>query len=318
MKKKGKEIQISRGESGVSLQEFWQLLFNKQITLKEAGIEPKLFTFWRREGLIDFVPEGKWARLNYIQVIWLKILLSLREFGYPLTKLKIIHEHFFMRSYKDNVAKRKLQSTEKELAAKVGIGQATEQEEERLEQIRGTLRDPRLLHILSADITYFSELLIECLHHGTETGILIFDDGSVAEYVNEKYYYIDEKGNYHEFNHKLEFHPPYIYVPLAYYIIQFLSDDRLYKYIPQLNLLSEDELRVLREMRNHNVREITIEINKGNITRIESTTGGIIPQDKVKEVCKLLGLKNYERITLETRDEKTVSFKKTRKYIKAH
>ena len=79
--------------------------------------------------------------------------------------------------------------------------------------------------------------------------------------------------------------------------------------LPQI--LDETEIYVLNLLQDKNIKEMTIELTSGKIEKIEVTETGLIADAKVKEIKRILGLQNYERITISTRDEKTLSFKKT-------
>src|SRR5579862_2887474 len=304
------------GQGKYSIPEFEDLLFKRNISVEEAGIDPTIFAFWRRQGLIDFVAERKWARLSYVQVIWLKVLLTLRDFGVSVAKLKSIHKHFFVLAYKNQLAKRIFEDIKTDLTRKKDEGTINSIENSKLEEILMVLRDRKLLYVYSREITYFSELVRVCLQSGAETGILVFVDGSVAEYFAGRYRYLDENGEYWPLLEKLPFHPPYIFLPIAYFLDEFLSDEALSKYIPELNILTEDEQLVLREMRDKNVSEISITFENGKPKRFDFTRSGTINDKDAAEIREILRIKNYERITLDTRNEKSLSFKRTRKHVR--
>jgi len=101
---------------------------------------------------------------------------------------------------------------------------------------------------------------------------------------------------------------------LTYFLNEFIENDVLETLLmPQL--LNDDEKKVLREMRRKNIKEIVIYNNDQPVRRIESSKTGVLTKKEAEDVKKILGLTNYERITIETMDEKSLSFKKTRKYI---
>ena len=53
----------------------------------------------------------------------------------------------------------------------------------------------------------------------------------------------------------------------------------------------------------------------GKIVRVDTGSDSVITGDKAKEIKRILGLRNYEEITLSTRDENNISFKKRIKKI---
>ena len=84
-------------------------------------------------------------------------------------------------------------------------------------------------------------------------------------------------------------------------------------FVPQI--LNTNERKVLKEMKNRNVKEILIAMKEGKPMRIQSTKEGLISGKQADKVRKILGLKNYQQITIDTRDEITFTFKKTDKKI---
>jgi hypothetical protein len=301
----------------VEIQQFQRELFVRQFSLSQAGISPGVFAFWRKNGLIDFVEDNKWARLNFLQITWVKLLISLRGFGLSLEKLKKVHEHFFVRAYKDQFAKQYYKQTADQINQDIKKGIATKADKDRLQEIQESLKHDSLMHIHNRDLNYFSNLLNGFLNNRKETGILIYENASIDEYSNDFYYVLNEETNQYEvFKDKPDFLPPYIYVSLPFFILEFLDNETIIEYMPAMNILTEDELQLIGEMRKKNVREIRIQLNNGKLKRIETDIAGNLPKEQADDIKRAIGLKNYQRITVEMRDEKTITFVKTKKIIK--
>lgn len=76
MKKiKLKEIQKNDLE-GVALR---GSLLEKNIKIRDTGFKSKSFHYWKMNGLISFVSDGKWAEISFIEYLWLKVLESMRD-----------------------------------------------------------------------------------------------------------------------------------------------------------------------------------------------------------------------------------------------
>ena len=93
------------------------------------------------------------------------------------------------------------------------------------------------------------------------------------------------------------------------------ENEQLSQFISPLELLNENEQKVLREMRNKNVKEISIQLDGGKVRKIESTKNGTITGEQAKEIRKILGLGNYEEIRIATMDESSLAFKKIKKKV---
>lgn len=307
MAKAVKSIDPAAKSRLLSLEEFEKLKFDHIIKLSDAGVDQKLIAYWRREGLLDFFQKGKWARLSFMQVLWLRVLNTLRDLGCPLSTLKKMHEYFLKRAYFDDVPRLNFLSLKEKLERKQKDKTITEKEIEDLKLINTFLMDKGLMYGLKLDINYFSNLISEFLRFRTETGILIYPNGVIAEYSDGTYFTNEPE--------KLDPSAPHIYLPLKHYMVDFIEDEQLSQFISPLELLNEYEQKVLREMRNKNVREISIQLDGGKIRKIESTKNGTITGSQAKEIRKILGLGNYEEIKISTMDESSLAFKKTKKKI---
>lgn len=64
---------------------------------KTTSQSPRVLNNWEKEGLIDKIntEEGKFRSYNKIQAIWLDIVTTLRDFGFPLEKIKNVKEILF-------------------------------------------------------------------------------------------------------------------------------------------------------------------------------------------------------------------------------
>jgi hypothetical protein len=56
-----------------------------------------------------------------------------------------------------------------------------------------------------------------------------------------------------------------------------------------------------------------IKKKQGEIVKMESSTDGIFSDNDAVKIRELLGIGNYEQITISTRDEKTLTFNKVKK-----
>lgn len=294
-----------------SLTEFRELMFEKIVPIRELFDKKgnplfKVIAYWRRHNLLPFVPEGKWMDISFAQLIWLRILDDLREITFPLSKMQIVCDYFFKDAYFDDLPKKNLLFNKEQVKKKIAARTQTDEDEEFLLQIEEILKQPKALHILKFDVNYLSNFIAASISQDKEAVIYIFFDGRVREFIGDNY--MSHKKNDID---RLE---PHICLSITNYLREFISDDELSRlFMPQI--LNDEEQKVLLEMRNKNIKQITIILNKETPPRIESTTTGIMTEKQTKAIKEILGLKNYEQIILDTKDEKTLSFKRTRKKI---
>lgn len=58
----------------------------------ETKQSSRVLNNWEKEGIISNEGEGKWKKYNRINAVWLSIVTQLREFGFPIEKIKIVKE----------------------------------------------------------------------------------------------------------------------------------------------------------------------------------------------------------------------------------
>lgn len=295
-----------------SLAEFKQVLFDKIIPIKDLKDKQghqlnKLLFFWRRKQLIPFINPGQWLKISFAQLIWIRILDDLRAISFPIKMMKSVCDYFYKDAYEDALPKKNIEYNIKLLEKKELTGTLTDEEQQLLLELRDFANDTNFLEILKYDVNYLTNLIIRSLANEENISILLFFDGKVAESISDKF--INHKGD------NIDISKPHIRLSITHYLQEFIDDDELNTLIlPQL--LNDDEKKVLQEMRRKNIKEIVIYSSKNDEPRrIESTKTGIITADEAKQVKKILGLKNYERITLDTLDDKSLAFKMTRKKI---
>jgi hypothetical protein len=294
-------------ETLLTLEEFDQFKFERIIPVSEVGIDKALIAYWRREGLLPFVEKGKWAKVSCVEAIWLMMLDSLRSFGVSTEVMNKMAHYFYERAYHDDLPKRNLLYNKDKLERLKTARALTKQEAFVLQDIEEKLKTPALLHALKWDVNYLSNLITESIRSKSEAAVLVFADGTIAQQVYGAMTSLP--GNI------IDYSKPHITLSLQYFFQQFIDSEHLSQFLLLTHVYNEDEERVLREMRNKNVHTISIKMKKGKPWCIDSEKNGEITGEEAREIRRFLGLKNYESITLNTRDEKTLTFKKTKKQI---
>ncbi len=285
-------------------------LLNKVFSVKETGINSKIFHSWKIAGLIYTSDElvHKWTQLSFIEYLWLQTLESMRNFGCSLKTMKELHNYLFTRAYKDNLGKKTL---EENIAAlnKISKQRPLDNEEFRLlYSLNDTLNNPILMSVPNRDITYFYQLVLKCFINNNEVGIIIYDNGKVNTYELE----VGEAANSKD---TINTSIPHILIPISFFIKKFIADEEKDKFLINIGILTESEMDVINQIRKNNVDKIIITLNNQThtIKKIDGQISGIIKEEDAQKVKQVLGLKNYESIELSTRDQNTLSFTRTKK-----
>jgi hypothetical protein len=303
-------VQKEQAEDFISFLDFNDFIFRPIVPLDDLEDykgEPlkTILLYWRRHRLLPYL-EGKWLRISFAQLIWLRILDSLRAFGYPLDKMKMVTDYFFKDAYFNKLPKKNFEYNRELLLKKKKVGTIEEKEESILEFIEQSLNDKGLLYSLNFSVNYLTNLILQGITKRVEAGILIFQDGGVGERIGDEGYFT------HKPNTLIDPFAPHLYLSITYYLKEFIDDEELsVLFIPQL--LNEDETRVLKELRNKNISKLEITLEKGKVKNVVTNKAGVIGGKEAEEIKKILGLNNYESISLSTRDSKTLYFKRTKK-----
>jgi hypothetical protein len=263
------------------------------------------FPYWRKHELLPFIPKGSWnIEISLAQLIWLRMLDQLRAFSYKVNDTQQLCNYLFKDAYFAELPAQNLKAGYESLAKKDRAGVLNAQEAEIMKAVERMLGDPFLLHGLKFEINYLTELIAWCIDYREEAGLLIFIKGECLELRGSQYF------SHREFKANPSF--PHIYLSIRFFLEEFLEDDDLATIVtPQL--LNEEEKMVLKELRDKNINQLEIKIDKGKILRINSTQIKSISGEKMNEIRKVIGLSNYEEITISTRDNKNLTFKRTKK-----
>ena len=274
-------------------------LLEKNMKLRDTDFSSKVFHYWKMNGLISFVAMGKWAEISFIEYLWLKVLESMRDFGCSIKLMQKIYYDQFIKAYEEDLSKKTLIDNIAFYKSLRKIRDLDEQETLRLEHCEQTLNDPFINIVLRTEISYFYQMVSMCIVNGLEAGITIYQD--------ETYVMSGDK------NVVVDKVRPHIYIPISHFIVELLIDEEKVKFVNQLKLFSEDELRLVKELRDNNVERVTIIYDREarKITKIEYDETGLMNGDKAKEVMRILGLRNYSAIQLKTRTGTSLSFTKT-------
>lgn len=293
----------------ISFSEFSEFMFQAVVPIadiKDFRDNPivQVFPYWRRHGLLPFIPKGKWnINISFAQLIWLRILDTFREFSVSLSSSKEVCNYFFKNAYDDDLPKMNLIRNKEIIEARISNGRAFENDEHLLAEINKMLNDDVLLYGLKFEINYLTRLITDCIATQSNAGFIVFANGQVFEYLDDNYFSNRES--------ELDLTKPHIKLSLKHYLKEFIQKDELQKlFVPRI--LNNNEKEVLKALRQQNT-SILIKKHDGDSLRIESTNEGIISESNAKKIREILGLRNYEEITITTRDEKTLTFKKVKK-----
>ena len=77
--------------------ENYSVLRKKKFSIKDTGLTYRIINNWSEKGLISHLreKEGKWHRLNALELIEIHIYKELKEIGFSIEKIKKVKEDFY-------------------------------------------------------------------------------------------------------------------------------------------------------------------------------------------------------------------------------
>lgn len=77
------------------------ILNDKKLTVRDGDVTYRLINHWMSAGLLDDdrdEPSKGWRKLSYKDVVWLRIIRDLRNFGLSLDKIRVTYHNLFRKS----------------------------------------------------------------------------------------------------------------------------------------------------------------------------------------------------------------------------
>ena len=275
-------------------------------SVKESGIDSKIFHSWKLEGLLPTVRKGKWADLSFIDYSWSHTLETMRKFGCSKKLMKDVCNVLFIEAYKIDLRKITLNEYVTHLTSLSKKRPLTYDEDAYLSACEAELNDPIKMAVTNYDFNYFTQLVLKCFTNNNEVGLVIFEDGRFNTY--------ELTSTLQKVSNPIDLSVPHLLIPITSIIKRFVVDEEKDQFLTTTGILNSQEYEVIKQIRNKNVTRLTVSCNYNNtINKIELEETGTINGDEAKRIIQQLGLKNYTGVKYDTRDGRTLSFTHTSK-----
>ncbi|MFD2516116.1 hypothetical protein ACFSRY_19755 [Pontibacter locisalis] len=282
------------------LPRLYQKLREPLFSLRQAGIASKLYVDWKKAGLAPATEEQGWTRLSFLEYLWLRMARELRELGLPLARAKALREYLFheFRLTPEVFTPQLLERVEAELR-KTAMPLAQVAEVLALAK-SGQLDE--LLGQFGVSFTLLEAMVYGALYRKQEAGLLLFASGEQVPWLDEMLGMGPEGQRLLERTH--------VFLSVTEHLAEFILDEEKADYIPRLSLLSEEELQVVRAVRNKSFRQVTVTFGEKRQITLRTTSDGMLDEALSKELIETLALKNYQSVELENRGGSKLRFTK--------
>jgi len=268
------------------------ILLKKEFVISDLGMSARNYQQWKDLRITPPVKKEhkkdtkrEWVRLNFVEYVWMKIVISLRDLGYPYADIEKAKCYLFESLNFDVGEKLSIENPDivGNLMDHFANGELSKELKEVLED---AIKSPKFLNKVSS---LFSE-------QRTRLEVIIFQ--AIAQKNDEIGLGFFKGGECEPFNWNLivlfdQWHPnikkedvlnatirkPHIYISITKFIMDFISEDEKQEHELSMVMLSTEELSILRELRSKEYKNIIINYDKGTDTKIIKTE----KEKKIKE-----------------------------------
>lgn len=268
----------------------------KRYKPSDLGITARAINNWKENELLFNSKHKGWHKFNLSECVWLKIIQKLREFNISIEVIKLIKDDLFCTPDMSLIMEKK-QAFEKLTSALENQNLSDMAEVFDSDEIKD--------YMLKEKITLLDHLIMD----------LIVTRGNYRLLFNLKGEIMVHKDNYED---ELRSHPAYMEFlktahvsvslnSLFYEITNELIEDTDLK---KLNILSEQETKILNAIRETEVKKIEICFNQNKKPELIKVTR-VNKLDSASRLKELLINKGYQDIKITTQNGQVVHFENT-------
>jgi hypothetical protein len=261
----------------------------RRFTVKDIGVDYRWIDHWNDKGLlIGNYKERMWKKFNLIEYVWLKMIISMREFNIGLETVKKVKEMLDYDFTVDDFLKMndnslldiipKIVPSNLESAARKIL-----KEKEVQENIKHTHMNVLELYIMDI-LTLYSYY-----------SILINPNGEI---IPIKYSYLEMYSDKIEFKDFIS--KSYVSISITETLKDFIVEKDIdLNYKKRLAILTDEESIVLKTIRQDDLKSVIIKFDSDNkINLLEEIKEKKI--DKASRLFELIMAKGYQDITIKT------------------
>ena len=309
----------------MNIYDFYPKIFEKKIPINLLDISSRNYLNWKKENLLNIPKENKSdsiekrekVLLNVFDALWLLIIKELREFNVDFLTIRAVKDILYSYIQLDQ---NKIDSTPNDEFINSILKYIPNEFQE---LIKPLLKDGSFFQLVDKIMDNKNAFLFQNIG-GILTDILIREI-SVSliikksnGFVEVEFFKIDASDSYSNYGIAISnsiVKDTFINVPMVPLIGKLFENSNLDKYTFQFDLYNQNEKKVIDALNDDLCKEIKItKHHSGDIT-LNLTFEADVKNEHAKEVRRILGLKQYEKIELVYRNEKHLIINNTRKEI---
>ncbi|MFN8438773.1 MAG: MerR family transcriptional regulator [Cytophagales bacterium] len=251
--------------------------------LKDVGVQYRTVLHWDQQGLLEHSrEESEWRRYDYIQYVWIKIINDLRTFGVPIPIIEKAKTEILTRINLKWLFE--LFSLNKEYLDKLTNDEAKSELLSFLESKSYESIDDNL------SVSFLELMIVETLTTKVPVSLNIFSDGFILPLFESKLD-VFESGDVRKLTYET-----HVKISISNILNNFLSDTKDSFLIPQLQILADNERRLLEIIHSGEYETVTINFKNKKMKTVE-----LIKEQNVKrKIVDILQDSNYQDIVIKS------------------
>ena len=290
---------VSKILGTVDLPEFERLkkvIDERRIPLRLTGVTSRNLVTWKKKNLFDY-PDNLRVKLNFKELLWLKIIQTLRNFGVSLNvikTLKVILDEEIDISDSVQIYKSKIMSgLMNELKEK-------KYSEGELKEIESIFEKQGLEELMKSQSFGFSlmDLLISVMiATRSRIGILLSDDNKCIPWMDQVFDINENTQSFWQNSH--------LFISFNKFLVDFLLDEGINDFLLPYEILMPEEKKILDYIRDKEYKSIEIRFNDQRKPEMLKLTKINDPHERIVDV---LSKNDYAQITVTKRDHSKEAF----------
>lgn len=307
--------------------DFYPRIFEKKIPLNLLHISSRNYINWKKENLLISMKESningdekrERVLLNVFDTLWLLIIKELREFNVDFPTIRAVKDIMYsnIEIDQDKLNSKSIQELTNSILKHVPG--------ELKEAIKSLLLDGSFLTVFDKIIDQKNHVLFQNI--GGIFSDVFLRNISVSLIIKKKEGFVDViflKNDYDNLNtnaqlvnlvSKTLINDTFINVPIIPLFEKMFENTSFDKYNFHFDLFNENEKKIINALNDDLCKEIKINKHQSGDITLNLTFEEDIKNNHAKEVRRILGLKQYEKIELVYRNDKHLVINNTRREI---
>ena len=312
----------------MQIYDFYPKIFDRKIPLHLLDISSRNYSNWKKENLLFVTKKNieekdkkrERVLLNVFDAFWLSIVKELKKFNVDFNTIRELKNILFANVDLDN------EKVDKTIKSQIIDSILKQIPKEHHQVIKPLLLDGSLF---SAIDTFIDErnnilfkniglLLFQILVQEVSISLVLSKDNDVLEVVffrNEINFpnSMDDETNRSimEIMNK----KTYLNIPLVPLLAKLFENNDFDKYTFHYNLFNEKERKLIEALNNDNCKEIKVSKHSSGDITLNLSYEKDVKKEQAKEIRRMLGLKQYEKIEVTFRNDSHLIIKNTTKEI---